>query len=123
MPTPQDAQAILARAQEAAQRAESAAEQLAAARTAAGDETRQRFPDIPEEVLKTIADASATTVVEALRAEFELGGGSETSPPAEPGPPADGAPPSSASTPTAEPADPPPAGAARKSIAQRILGQ
>lgn len=126
MPTPEDAQAILNRAAEAAQRAETAAQQMTAARAGARQETETRFPDIPEDVVKQIAEASANTVVEAMRREFEVGA-PPTPPPSDGAAsttPAPGSSPSSdsgstspdTSTSTDTPTPP------RKNLAQRILG-
>lgn len=109
-PSATDAQAVFDRAMAAAQRAETAAQQLEAARAAAGTETQARFPDMPKQVVDQISNAAASQVVEMLRKEFEL-----KAPAATPG-----------STPAAAPAAPPAtvdqAPAGHRNLAHRILG-
>lgn len=129
LPTPQDIQAIFNRADEAARRAETAAQRLEAAQTGASEATRERWPDMPQEVVDQITKATAEQVVQALNAQYELGQQPPASPPAtssgtaspssDAGTPSDGTaslPPASA-VPGAD--SPPPA---FRNLAHRVLG-
>ena len=71
-PTHEDITAIMERATAAAERAENAAQVQEQARVGAEREVRSRWPEMPPEMIKAIADASAKTVVATLRREFEL---------------------------------------------------
>lgn len=123
-PTPQDAQAIFERATAAAQRAETAAQRLEAAQQAAGSETRDRFPGMPEGMVDQITQATAKLVVEALDAKYELAG--QNPPPPSGASPAAGAgsapvpPAGDASGDGTPPGDEPPPG--HRNLAHRILG-
>ena len=85
-PTHEDIVAIMERATAAAERAENAAQVQEQARAGAEREVRSRWPEMPPEMIKAIADASAKTVVATLRREFELAQATPAPDPAEPTP-------------------------------------
>jgi hypothetical protein len=106
MPTAEDVQAIMERATAAAERAEQAAAVGPAAQSGAADETRERFPGMPDELVARISESAAQQVVAQLRKEFEV---------AQSQPPAPAAP--------AEPAEPPsPAVEVKPSLARKLVG-
>lgn len=89
-PTFDDVNAIMSRALAAAERAENAAKVHEDAQRAAATETRQRFPELPKDMVDQISRASAQQVVAMLRKEFELS--QQQQPAAEPETPAEEAP-------------------------------
>lgn len=117
MPTPEDAKAIFDRADQAARRAETAAQRLEAAQTAARSETESRFEGMPEELVKQISEATGKAVVDALNSQYELAS-RPTSPPPESTDA--GGTTNAAAGESAADATPPPE--RRRSIADRVLG-